>query len=99
MPKYRIEFECEEHELDTVLGNMAVNGFMGFLKEVEETTFYEKLTRLRNSCQQGLDGTWDCSTDEGREGFEPMIDSCEEIAEMLGIELPEYDNDNSDDDE
>ena len=91
MPKYRIEFECEEHELDTVLGNMAVNGFMGNLKEVEETTIFEKLTRLRNSCQEGLDGTWNCSTDEGRDSFEPMIDDCEEIAKMLGIELPDYD--------
>jgi hypothetical protein len=45
------------------------------------------LVGLRNSCLEGLDGTWDCSTDEGREGFEPMADDCEEIAKLLNIKL------------
>lgn len=52
------------------------------------------ITRLRNSCHEGLTGLWDCSTNEGREGFEPMIDDCEELAELLGIQLnPFYEED------
>ena len=50
----------------------------------------DKLTNLRMSYQEGLDGTWDCSTEEGREGFEAMIDACDEIAKHLGIELPTH---------
>ncbi len=48
------------------------------------------LTTLRNSCKEGEDGTWDCSTDEGREGFNYMVDDCEEIAKLLDIELEPY---------
>ncbi len=48
------------------------------------------LTRLRNSCLEGFFGTWDCTTEEGREGFEAMADSCELIAAALGIVLPEF---------
>ena len=47
----------------------------------------EELETLRNSCLEGLDETWDCSTKEGREGFQPMADSCEKIAAILGIDL------------
>ena len=25
------------------------------------------------SCEEGRDGDWDCSTDEGKEGFDDMI--------------------------
>ena len=48
------------------------------------------LTLLRNSCREGEDGSWDCSTDEGKEGFVVMGDDCEEIANLLGIELKPY---------
>ena len=48
----------------------------------------ELLIALRDSCYEGVDGSWDCSTDEGKESFIPMADSCEEIASLLGIELP-----------
>jgi len=51
----------------------------------------ELLIALRDSCYEGVDGTWDCSTDEGKESFIPMADDCEEIASLLGIELPEHD--------
>ena len=37
----------------------------------------DKLVALRNSCQEGLDGTWDCGTAEGKESFQPMIDDLE----------------------
>ena len=45
------------------------------------------LALLRNSCLEGLDGTWDCSGDEGRESFEPMVSCCEEIAKLLNIKF------------
>ena len=57
----------------------------------------ELLTNLRNSCREGEDGTWDCSTDEGRESFIPMSDDCERIAKLLDIELEPYENDEDDD--
>lgn len=50
----------------------------------------ELLEVLRNSCEQGLDGSWDCSTDEGREGFNHMADNCVDIALILGINLKPY---------
>lgn len=60
----------------------------------KKKTLVEKMERvkqlllnLRDSCLEGLDGTWDCSTDEGREGFESMADDCEEIAKLLDLKL------------
>jgi len=47
-------------------------------QQVEDLLF-----SVRNSCIEGLDGTWDCSTDEGRESFEPMADDLDEIKELL----------------
>ena len=57
-----------------------------------EQRIKELLISLRDSCYEGVDGSWDCSTDEGKESFIPMADSCEEIASLLGIELPEHPN-------
>lgn len=50
----------------------------------------EILTRLRNSCLEGLTQLWDCSTDEGRESFGPMANECEDLAKMLDIELEPF---------
>lgn len=33
----------------------------------------ELLYTLKISCEEGIDGRWDCSTAEGKEGFEAMI--------------------------
>jgi hypothetical protein len=55
------------------------------------------LTTLRDSCREGEDGTWDCSTDEGKEGFIYMADDCEKIAKLLDINLKPYYNDNEND--
>ncbi len=52
----------------------------------------QTLERLRNSCLEGLDGTWDCSTDEGREAFQYMAEECEEVARLLDLKLEEYVN-------
>jgi hypothetical protein len=56
----------------------------------------ELLQLVRDSCLEGEDGTWDCSTEEGREGFIYMSDDCEKIAELLGIELEPYQKENDD---
>lgn len=58
----------------------------------------KNLESLRNSCHEGLDGVWDCTTDEGREGFSAMVYSCHKIAELLKIELDEYEHFDEDED-
>lgn len=50
----------------------------------------ELLDVLRSSCEEGLDGTWDCSTAEGREAFNSMADNCVDMALILGIKLKPY---------
>lgn len=55
------------------------------------------LESVRNSCLEGEDGTWDCSTEEGREGFIYMSNDCEKIAELLEIELEPYEIENDED--
>ena len=56
----------------------------------------ELLIALRDSCYEGADGSWDCSTDVDKESFILMADDCEEIASLLGIELPEHEEDEED---
>lgn len=48
------------------------------------------LQTVRDSCYEGEDGTWDCSTDEGKEGFLAMAEQLESLAEMFEIKLKEY---------
>lgn len=43
----------------------------------------ELLNIVIESCKQGLDGTWDCSTNEGKEGFQSMIDVLQEVVNNL----------------
>jgi len=59
----------------------------------EKEKMKDILTRLRNSCLEGMTQVWDCSTDEGRESFAPMADDCEELAKLLGIELEPFESD------
>jgi hypothetical protein len=44
---------------------------------------FDLLNVLKMSCQEGLDGDWDCSTQEGRESFGDMI----AIVELIENEL------------
>lgn len=67
------------------------------MDDVTKEKIIELLTNLRNSCREGEDGTWDCSTAEGKESFLYMSDDCEKIAELLGIELIPYYNDDDED--
>lgn len=43
----------------------------------------EILQSLRHSCEEGMDGTWDCSAD----GFEAMIAEIDQLAQAMGITL------------
>lgn len=44
---------------------------------------FDLLTILKMSCEEGLSGDWDCSSEEGRESFGDMIS----IIEMIEKEL------------
>ena len=46
---------------------------------------FDLLNILKMSCEEGLDGSWDCSSEEGRESFGDMIS----IIEMIQNELKE----------
>lgn len=59
-------------------------------KKVDIAKLKTLLTAVRNSCEEGLDGSWDCTTNEGRESFEAMSVDCEEIAAELGVKLKPY---------
>lgn len=41
------------------------------------------LKTLIKSCEEGQSGEWDCSTDEGKEGFGAMIDQLEETIKLI----------------
>ena len=49
---------------------------------------FDLLNILKMSCDEGLDGTWDCSSEEGRESFGDMIS----IIEMIQNELNKNQN-------
>lgn len=46
---------------------------------------FDLLNVLKMSCEEGLDGSWDCTTEEGKESFGDMIT----IIEMIKNELKE----------
>jgi hypothetical protein len=35
------------------------------------------------SCEEGKSGEWDCSTDEGKEGFDAMVENLEEVKQSV----------------
>ena len=45
----------------------------------------ELLKSLHLSCQNAIDGDWETTTDEGREGFKDMQECIEEVEEILNI--------------
>jgi hypothetical protein len=49
---------------------------------------FDLLGVLKMSCQEGLDGTWDCSTEEGKESFGDMI----AIIELIENKLKQKEN-------
>jgi len=46
-----------------------------------------RLQTLYNSCIEGHTGVWDCSTDEGREGFDAMAQGVKKIAKTLNLKI------------
>ncbi len=44
---------------------------------------FDLLAVLKMSCNEGLNGTWDCTTEEGRESFDDMITIIEWIEKEL----------------
>lgn len=40
---------------------------------------------LRDSCSEGLSGEWDCSTEEGRQGFDAMLELLDRLNKHYGI--------------
>jgi hypothetical protein len=44
---------------------------------------FDLLNILKMSCEEGLSGYWDCSSEEGKEGFGDMIS----IIQMIENEL------------
>ena len=47
----------------------------------------EALVTLWKSCDEGFDGSWDCTTEEGKDGFIAMEDVIEEVMDLLGIKV------------
>ena len=60
-PELSALFKDKKDEQDTV--SKAKKEALSLLKSLEE------------DCKMAISGEWDCSTDEGKEGFESMIDS------------------------
>lgn len=58
---YRSDVEWKNSEQDAT--SKAKTEALSLLKSLEE------------DCNMAISGEWDCSTDEGKEGFESMIDS------------------------
>jgi len=44
---------------------------------------FDLLNVLKMSCEEGLSGDWDCSSEEGRESFGDMISIIEIIEQEL----------------
>jgi len=47
----------------------------------------EDMVCLMNSCVEGFNEDWDCSTSEGRLGFVPMYEALQRIAQTYGIDV------------
>ncbi len=45
---------------------------------------HELLDILCKTCIEGRDGVWDCSTEEGRKGFEDMFDLLIDVKQNIG---------------
>jgi hypothetical protein len=49
---------------------------------------FDLLNVLKMCCQEGLDGDWDCTSEEGRESFGDMIS----VIELIENELKQNQN-------
>ena len=51
--------------------------------EAEIKEAFLDLSSVRKSCEEGYDGDWNCSTDEGKEGFNDMIELLDRAVEIF----------------
>jgi hypothetical protein len=52
-------------------------------KPLSKKEVLKHLESLISSCEEGEDGRWDCSTDEGKEGFDAMRDSLLQVLKYV----------------
>ena len=45
------------------------------------------LDALKESCKEGIDGIWDCNTDEGKKSFIPMIEDLDLVIEFIKLQV------------
>jgi len=61
--------------------------FDSYVEVAEQDKKHSKYINLLNSleedCNMAISGEWDCSSDEGKEGFEAMISNINEIRNYL----------------
>lgn len=51
--------------------------------KTKEIRILKDLISVKESCEQGISGEWDCSTDEGKEGFEAMSINLDDAITIL----------------
>lgn len=52
-------------------------------KEISKEEALKLLDTVIVSCEEGQDGSWDTTTDEGKEGFGDMIALLEKVKEFI----------------
>lgn len=65
---------------------MAKKAMVGTMPKAEALSL---LVSVSSSCQEGYDGSWDCRTDEGREGFLAMQECVDRVIEAIKTIKPE----------
>jgi hypothetical protein len=53
------------------------------LPKLRKRLINHKVDLLIKSCEEGISGEWDCSTEEGKSSFQPMIDDLELIKRLI----------------
>ena len=66
------------NDMCVIIYEKAMEAFMNSDKEPTPETIHT-LDTLIASCNEGMNGEWDTTTEEGKEGFQAMIDDLERI--------------------
>lgn len=72
------------------IGNGMVQGFRTSVEDLwakAHAEMEEDLQWVHEACQNALAGHWDCSTEEGIQGFKPVIERLQNVAACLDITL------------
>jgi len=81
------------------VGDGVVTGFRNTINELYRNhvqRIQSRLNTLLKCCREGRDGSWDCSTDEGKEGFDSMANLVTDIATLLDLDLNDPEGSNVD---